>query len=150
MNLWAASLLPYGGRPPFASAADLLAVIDGIEHGDAPWHSFTVCYTGPLPEGHVPTWMTKEYTIWTRDPRTLVRLIFDNEDFDGEFDYIPYCELDEAGRQRLTDFFSGNWVWRQAVRILFDLHLDPLRCHLPWSRSQAEDSIHRISSRRIP
>lgn len=118
MNLWAASLLPYGAKPPFANSADMLAVIDAIDLGDAPWQSFTVCYTGPLPAGRIPTWMTQEYSIWTRNPQTLVQLMFDNADFDGEIDYIPYCELNEGGMQRLTDFFSGNWVWRQAVRVL--------------------------------
>ncbi|KAI0732760.1 hypothetical protein C8Q72DRAFT_773966, partial [Fomitopsis betulina] len=121
MDLWAASLIAFGAQPPFANTADMLAVIDSIQHGDAPWCSFTVQYTGPLPaNGDMPTWMTQVYTVWTRDPCTLVRLLLDNEDFDGEIDYTLYCEMDEEGQQRLTNFFSGNWAWRQADLIAKD------------------------------
>ncbi|TFY56705.1 hypothetical protein EVJ58_g7473 [Rhodofomes roseus] len=122
MDLWAASLVAFGAKPPFSNAADMLTVIDSIRHGDAPWRSFTVRYQGALPEGGnpVPTWMTHEYTVWTRDARTLVHLLLGNEDFDGEIDYVPYCEMDAEGKQRLTNFFSGNWGWRQADIIAED------------------------------
>ena len=124
MDLWAASLVQFGACPPFASQADLLAVIDSIPHGEAPWECFVVKYAGPLPaHGEVPSWMTQEYLVWTRNPRTLVQIMVSNEDFDGEFDYVPYCELNEEGKQRLTNLFSGNWAWRQAVRPAFQGHL---------------------------
>ncbi|KAH9835642.1 uncharacterized protein C8Q71DRAFT_762915 [Rhodofomes roseus] len=121
MDLWAASLISFGAKPPFANAVDMLAVIDEIQHGDAPWRSFIVQYQGPIPEvGQVPSWMTAQYTVWTRDPRKLIHLLLENEDFDGEIDYVPYCEKDEEGKQRLTNFFSGNWAWRQADTIAED------------------------------
>ena len=120
MDLWAASLLTYGATPPFANADDLLEVIDSIKHGDAPWSCFTVQYDGDLPaEGPVPTWMTKTYTVWARDIRTVIHAMLGNTDFNGELDMIPYLELNEEGKQRLTNFFSGNWAWRQAVKDVF-------------------------------
>ena len=115
MDLWAASLLPFGAKPPFANTEDLLSTIDSIKHGDAPWTSFTMCYTGPLPDGDVPMWMTQEYVIWTRNPQTLIHQMLDNEDFNGEFDLRPYHELNAEGKQQLTNFFSGDWAWQQAV-----------------------------------
>ncbi|KAI0732692.1 hypothetical protein C8Q72DRAFT_882050 [Fomitopsis betulina] len=114
MDLWAASLLPFGAKPPFANAEDLLSTIDSIKHRDVPWTSFTMCYTGPLPDGDVPMWMTQEYVIWTRNPQTLIHQMLDNEDFNGEFDLRPYHELNAEGKQQLTNFFSGDWAWQQA------------------------------------
>lgn len=67
MELWAASLLPFGAQPPFANADDLLATIDSIPCGDAPWYCFEVSYQGPLPEHDVPSWMTEKYLVWARD-----------------------------------------------------------------------------------
>lgn len=116
MDLWAASLVPYGAQPPFPSCDDMLATIDTISHGDAPWFCFEVTYKGPLPEGDVPSWMTEKYLVWTRNIRTILHILVSNEDFHGEFDYAPYTELDTKGQRRvLTNLMSGNWAWRQAV-----------------------------------
>lgn len=98
MDLWAASLVPYGALPPFTNCDDMLATIDSISHGDAPWHCFEVSYDGPLPEGNVPSWMTEKYVVWTRNIRTILHIMLRNEDFDGEIDYTPYAELDSKGR----------------------------------------------------
>lgn len=116
MDLWAASLIPYGAQPPFTNCDDMLASIDSITHGDAPWFCFEVSYEGPLPEGNVPSWMTEKYMVWTRDIRTILHIMIKNEDFDGEFNYSPYAELDPEGKHILTNLMSGNWAWRQAVR----------------------------------
>ncbi|EPS96469.1 hypothetical protein FOMPIDRAFT_1130371 [Fomitopsis schrenkii] len=120
MDLWAASLVPYGGNPPFTNCDDMLANIDAIAHRDAPWHCFEVSYTGPLPEGDVPSWMTEKYLVWTRDILAVLHIMISNEDFNGEFDYTPYAELSPEGRRILTNLMSGNWAWRQADKIAED------------------------------
>jgi hypothetical protein len=41
--------------------------------------------------------------------------LLSNPDFDGEFDYVPYKEFEPNGDRRFQNFFSGDWVWSQAV-----------------------------------
>ncbi|KAH9910902.1 hypothetical protein B0H21DRAFT_782479 [Amylocystis lapponica] len=119
MDIWAASLLLFGGHPPFANATDMYSVIDSIQHGDAPWQSFSAKYTGAMPEGEVPPWMTAEYQIWCHDPRIVARHMLANPDFDGEFDYSPYREF-LANERRYSNLMSGNWAWQQADLIAAD------------------------------
>ena len=115
MDLWAASLVPYGARPPFANCDEMLATIDTISHGDAPWFCFEVSYEGPLPEENIPSWMTEKYLVWTRNIRMILHIMIKNGDYNGEFDYAPYVELGVKGERILTNLMSGNWAWRQAV-----------------------------------
>ncbi len=104
-----------GMAPPFADHEDLHRVIDAIPLGDAPWHSFTGEYQGPLPKDNIPSWMTQKYEIWTRDICTLVRNTLDNPDFKEEFHTAPYREYDADNQRYFGDLFSSNWAWRQAV-----------------------------------
>lgn len=114
LELWAADKLPSGGTSPFADYDDLHNVIDSIPEGDAPWHSFSVGYNGPLPEGIIPGWMTEEYQVWHRDPRQVVHQLLSNPEFNGHFDYTPYRQFQD-NKRRWSDFMSGNWAWKQAV-----------------------------------
>ncbi|KAI0371809.1 hypothetical protein BV20DRAFT_165857 [Pilatotrama ljubarskyi] len=115
MDLWAASLVQFGGTPPFASHRDMGCVIDSIPHGDVPWESFTVTYNGPLPStGVVPPWMTQEYEIHFRDPRLATIWMLRNPDFNGEFNVTPYREYNEDGEREYTNLMSADWAWRQA------------------------------------
>lgn len=53
----------YGEQDPsFRSHREMYQSINSISLGDAPWHSFSVKYAGPLPD-NPPTWMTAEYDI---------------------------------------------------------------------------------------
>ncbi|KAI0371908.1 hypothetical protein BV20DRAFT_1065308, partial [Pilatotrama ljubarskyi] len=125
MDLWAASLIQYGGTPPFADHRDMADVIDGIPRGDVPWQSFTVTYNGPLPQdGGVPPWMTQEYEIHFRDPRLATIWMLRNPDFDGEFNVSPYREYNEDGEREYTNLMSAEWAWRQAASypILLNLY----------------------------
>ena len=47
LNLWAASVLQFSGSPIWKSAMDLYNTIDHIQHSDAPWRTYSFCYTGP-------------------------------------------------------------------------------------------------------
>ncbi|KAH9907674.1 uncharacterized protein B0H18DRAFT_898122 [Fomitopsis serialis] len=122
MDLWAASLVQYGGKPPFANSVHLLDTIDAIPIGDAPWSKVELGYRGLLPEGDVPSWMSEKYTIWIRNTRTVVHSLIDCEDYNGddEFDLVPYQEVNDQGGRRLTNVLSGNWAWRQADCIAED------------------------------
>ena len=120
LNLWAASLLKHGDEPPFSNHTELYDTIDSTPLGDVPWEAFNLKYDGTLPETEVPAWMTSEYDVWFRDPHSVLCNVLSNPDFDGEFDYAPYQEYDVSGNHRFQDFMSGNWAWKQAVRVLFD------------------------------
>ncbi|KAJ6517769.1 hypothetical protein DFH09DRAFT_1332086 [Mycena vulgaris] len=72
LDLWAASVMEFGGTAPWENAADLYATIDGIQHGDAPWTTSRIRYTGPLPPGAPPKWMTQDYELCTRNLRDVL------------------------------------------------------------------------------
>ncbi|PSR76460.1 hypothetical protein PHLCEN_2v8435 [Hermanssonia centrifuga] len=114
LELWAASLIPYGALPPFAGVPHMLETIDSIPFGDAPWTSFKVRYTGDLPP-NPPPWMTAEYEVSHRDPLVCVRNMLANPDFADEFDVAPYREYDPSLKRQYTNLMSGNWAWKQAV-----------------------------------
>jgi len=120
LNLWAASLLEHSDEPPFSNHTELYDAIDSTPLGDVPWEVFNLKYDRVLPENEVPAWMTSEYDVWFRDPHSIIRNLLSNPDFDGEFNYTPYQEYDAPGNHRFQDFMSGNWAWKQAVRVLFD------------------------------
>jgi len=112
MRLWA-STTP-DGLPPFLNHQEMLATIDAINLADIPWQSFSATYTGTIPPGDAPDWMTRDYTVFFRDPLSVIRSMISNPDFKGQFDYAPYREF-EGGQRRLGDLMSGNWAWKQAV-----------------------------------
>ncbi|KAJ7862335.1 hypothetical protein B0H14DRAFT_3613333, partial [Mycena olivaceomarginata] len=104
----------YGTDPPFADHKDLYSTIDAIQQGDVPWQSFSVTYTGPLPEsGEVPAWMTEKYEVWFRSPLGIFERQLANPDFKDEIDWAPK-RVFKDGKRQYFDLFSGNWVWKQA------------------------------------
>lgn len=119
LRLWALSLNKHGDEPAFIDHNDLYAQIDSTPLGDVAWDFFGIKYTGPLPEGNVPPWMTETYKVHFRDPRAVIHNIISNPDFNGQFDYAPYQEYDSDGEHRYHDFMSGNWAWKQAERLTF-------------------------------
>jgi hypothetical protein len=142
LDLWAAKVYKHGDSPPFSDHNDLYETIDASPLGDVPWQSFTVNYTGERPEGgRIPPWMETEYEVWFRDPLTVVRNLLANPDFNGQFDYTPMREFTNTAsgmpsdNRRFQNFFSGNWVWTQAVKYRY------LMCILRLNRS---DLSHRI------
>ena len=112
MRLWASTAADHCA--PFENHHDMLAIIDSICDGDAPWSSFSAKYSGTAPRTNPPDWMIKEYTVFYRNPLTVIRNMISNPSFDGQFDYSPYMEFEDEHR-RWTDVMSGDWVWKQAV-----------------------------------
>ncbi|KAF7333067.1 hypothetical protein MVEN_02371300 [Mycena venus] len=106
--------------PPFADHKDLYATIDAIQQGDIPWQSFSVKYTGPIPEnGPVPVWMTETFEVWFRSPLSIFEKQLSNPDFKDEMDWAPK-RIFKDGKRQFVDLFSGNWVWEQADKIAAD------------------------------
>ena len=102
---------------PFSSHEQMYAIIDEIKHGDAPWKSFTISYAGHLGPDP-PSWQLQDYQVWYRDPDVVAANMLDNPDFDGEFDYAPYVELDKSGQRRWNEPMSGNLAWRRVVHCI--------------------------------
>ncbi|KAJ7753614.1 hypothetical protein DFH07DRAFT_1030442 [Mycena maculata] len=114
-----AGLYP-GQDPPFADHKDLYATIDSIQQGDVPWESFSVKYTGPIPEtGTVPVWMNETYEVWFRSPLGIFEKQLANPNFKDEMDWAPK-RIFKDGKRQFCDLFSGNWVWEQADKIAED------------------------------
>jgi hypothetical protein len=117
MDIWTTSKDQDDEYGPFASHEHLYATIDAISHGDAPWKSFTTSFVGNI-QPDVPSWQTSDYEVWYRDPSTVIKNMLANPDFNEQFDYAPFVELDTTGERRWNEFMSGNFSWRHAVRVL--------------------------------
>lgn len=119
LDIWAASLILSGNNITiFRDHRDLYGTIDSIPLGDVKWESFSVKYTGPLPDsGSTPLWMEDSYDVWFRDPHKVVRNMLANPDFATEIDLRPYREFStDHDKRQWQDFMSGDWAWDQAVR----------------------------------
>jgi hypothetical protein len=114
-ELWGASLAESGGVPPFSNHKDLYNAIDSAKVGDVQWQNFTVHYDGPLPDVAPPSWMTKNFDVWYRDPHEVIKMMLGNTDFNGEMDNAPFREYDADGDRRYQNLMSGDWSWQQAV-----------------------------------
>ncbi|KLO08862.1 hypothetical protein SCHPADRAFT_893538 [Schizopora paradoxa] len=126
LKIWAASMVRAVAQAedaeadftPFGNVDSMLATIDSIQLGDAPWESF-VCT--PVDQGpDAPAWTKQVYEVWFRNVDRMADNMIANPDFKNEFDLVPYREFDEHGVLRLCDFFSGGWAWEQADKICED------------------------------
>ncbi|KAI6155928.1 hypothetical protein BKA82DRAFT_101161, partial [Pisolithus tinctorius] len=108
MQLWATSMLPHGDCAPFSDHVDLCQVIDAILHGDIPWKSMQVEFSGGVLEHGVPCWMKTSCDIWLHDPNAVIETLLSNPDFNDPFDYVPYCEFKPLGECCWENMMSGN------------------------------------------
>ena len=114
IEIWEDLAGQYGGERPFRNVQDILNTIDAIDLGHVPWETFSLEYPGELPDSNPPSWMTKEYRVWFRDPRKIIHAILANKDFNGEIDYSPH-QIFVDGKRKYSNFMSGDWAWKQAV-----------------------------------
>ncbi|KAG1763973.1 hypothetical protein EV702DRAFT_1182667 [Suillus placidus] len=124
LDLWAASLIRAGADTSqvlFTDHRDVYRTIDNTPLGDVKWQSFSVKYTGDIPdEGPLP-WMTESYDVWFRDPHQVVQNMLANPDYASEVDMRPYREFaTETDERQWQDFMSGDWAWNQADQIAKD------------------------------
>ncbi|KAH8979145.1 hypothetical protein EDB86DRAFT_2814988 [Lactarius hatsudake] len=120
LDLWLASVLGYGENIPWANAQDLYATIDSIQHGHAPWKTFKVSYSGPLPEGTPPRWMTDTFELCTRDSRTLLHQQLETVGFKDKIHYAPYMQFKGDGSRVWSNLMSADWATKQADLIAAD------------------------------
>jgi Plavaka transposase len=102
-------------NPPFRDGKQMNDVIDSIPLGDVPWEGFKVRYNGDVPANAAPSWMTKEYEVWYRNPLDVMESQIGNPDFAHEQDYSPKQLMGQNKLRQYTDFMSAQWAWDQAV-----------------------------------
>ena len=121
LQLWTALLLEIDPNVPgpFRNHRDLYKTIDHSTLADNPWMSFSLSYGGELPQtSPVLTWMTIPSEVWYRDPCQLIHDIIGSPNFQDEIDYVPYHKyVGHRNNHQFHDFFSGDWVWKQAVTL---------------------------------
>jgi hypothetical protein len=115
LDMWAASVLEFGGDSPWKTPAELYSAIDAIRHGDSPWKVYHIRYRGPLPPGTPPKWMTDEYELCTRDSRQLLLQQLASSHFKDSINLTPYQQFDKSGQRSWSNLMSGDWAWKQAV-----------------------------------
>ncbi|KAJ6533651.1 hypothetical protein B0H19DRAFT_1383623 [Mycena capillaripes] len=120
LDIWAASVSEFGRSAPWPSAKALYADIDRVRHGEAPWKTYIIRYTGPLPPGTPPKWMTQAYELCTRDVRQLLHHQLGTSTFKDNLDYIPYRQFNHSGNRIWSNLMSGDWAWKEADIITRD------------------------------
>jgi hypothetical protein len=102
-------------EPIYADYNDMLAHIDAISLGDAPFKEFRLRPRGKITD-RSPSWMRKTYSFYARNTRTVVHNMLANTQFDGHINYRPYIEYDASGKRIWSNLMSGDWAFKQAVR----------------------------------
>ena len=118
LEIWALNMAQADDLGPFSMYEQMYGAIDSISFGDAPWRCFSAGYQGDKAPNH-PSWQDAEYDVWYRDPAVVIKQLFDNPDFDKQFDYAPYVGLNKAGKRTWSDFMSGNFSWRHSVSLIY-------------------------------
>ena len=103
-----------GGEGPFTTHKDLYNMINATNLGDALWNHFNLNYQGEQ-SANSPSWQVEDFTVWFRDPLTIVHNLLSNPDFNGSFNYAPFQEHNKDNNHQYENFMSGNWCWKQAV-----------------------------------
>ncbi|KAG2076162.1 hypothetical protein BDR04DRAFT_1125739 [Suillus decipiens] len=122
LNIWAASLIQASSKSTiFSDHCSVYKAIDNTPLGDVKWQSFTVKYSGKIPEEGATPWMADSHEVWFRDPCKVVRNMLANPDFAAEMDLRPYHEFATGNDEcQWKDFMSGDWAYQQADIIAED------------------------------
>ncbi|KAI9432522.1 hypothetical protein H4582DRAFT_1821021 [Lactarius indigo] len=113
LQLWAQSMSKFDSPAPFKNHEDLYTLINSSAHSDVPWE----CLVTTVPEGvdkDAPSWMRTVYEVWYRNPDSMVSKMLSNPDFQGQFDLLPYVDLNADGTRRWSNVMSGNIAWRRS------------------------------------
>lgn len=98
----------------FSSAEEMYRIIDSVPHGNAPWKSVFLQYSGPI-DADTPNWKRAKYELIVQDTRVVVGNMLSNTDFERHFDYVPYQEFESPHNVRYSNGMSGWWAYRVAV-----------------------------------
>jgi Plavaka transposase len=116
LDLWAATVIEFGGAAPWTNSKELYATIDTIKLSESPWKTHTIRYQGPLPPGAPPKWMTQTYDLCTRDSRQVLHHQLETTDFKDKISLSPHRQFDSNHQRTWSNLMSADWAWTQAVR----------------------------------
>jgi hypothetical protein len=116
LDLWAATVMGFGGSSPWKSSSELYATIDAIQFSDSPWKTYKIRYQGTLPPGTPPKWMTQTYELCTRDSRQVLHHQLETTEFKDQINLSPYRQFDSKHQRTWSNLMSADWAWTQAVR----------------------------------
>jgi hypothetical protein len=124
LDLWAASVMEFGGDVPWENSKQLYATIDAIQQGDSPWKVYKIRYQGLRPPGAPPKWMTQTYEFCVRNTRRVLHHQFGTTQFKDSINYTPYQQFDGNNQRIWSNLMSADWAWTQAVRpsVTLDVH----------------------------
>ncbi|KAG2040104.1 hypothetical protein BDR03DRAFT_1034319 [Suillus americanus] len=117
LNIWAALLIHASSKSTiFSDHCSVYKAIDNTPLSNVKWESFTVKYTGNIPEEGTAPWMADSHEVWFRDPRKVIRNMLANPDFAVEMDLRPYREFTTKNDEsQWKDFMSGDWAYKQDI-----------------------------------
>ncbi|KAH9974842.1 hypothetical protein BJV74DRAFT_879675 [Russula compacta] len=105
LDIWAATVMEFGGDAPWKNSKELYATIDTIQHGDSPWKVYNIHYQGPCPQGTPPKWMTQTYELCAQDTCQVLHHQVETTQFKDSINLTPYQqfnELDEITKDEST------------------------------------------------
>jgi hypothetical protein len=102
----------------YDDTSKMYELIDLVDDINVPWETLEISYNGPRP----PTpalWMTNTYKFIKRDLRKLFRQQMQEKDFfsSSTFNKVPYRQFNRGGKRIWSNVMSGDWAWKQAVRL---------------------------------
>ena len=89
-------------------------IIDSSILSNVPWQCMVTAVSEDVDE-HAPSWMQTNYEVWYHDPDTVVSIMLDNPDFEGQFNLRPYINISADGKRQWNNVMSGNIAWRRCV-----------------------------------
>ena len=92
----------------------MYSIIDSSMLGDVPWQCVVTGVSEDIDE-HAPSWMQTSYEVWYHDPDTVVSMMLNNPDFEGQFDLCPFVDIGVDGNHCWNNLMSGNIAWRHCV-----------------------------------
>ncbi|KAI1786865.1 hypothetical protein LXA43DRAFT_897215 [Ganoderma leucocontextum] len=98
----------------FRTSDGILETIDAIPHGELPWTTFHIRYTGPITPD-TPAWKRQTYVIYTRNPLRVAEAMARSTDFFHTWDYRPYEEYTAPDCRRFANLMSGRWAYKKAL-----------------------------------
>ena len=88
LEIWAEVCIESGTSLPLDSHEEMHAIIDSSKLADVPWQCLQTGFTDPVDES-APAWMCTTYDVWYHDPESVVSMMLENPDFDGQL--LRFC-----------------------------------------------------------
>ncbi|KAI0245058.1 hypothetical protein BJV78DRAFT_1277562 [Lactifluus subvellereus] len=99
LDLWAATVMEFGGDTLWKNSKELYATIDMIQRSDSPWKTYELC---------------------ARDTHQVLHHQLGSTWFKDGINLTPYQQFDGNGQRVWSNLMSADWAWTQATEIAED------------------------------